>query len=320
MAISSMREAGRGALLAATLVAGISAASYAVEIQGHRGARGLLPENSLPAFAKALDLGVDVLELDTVITADGIAMIHHDRALSPELARRNGSWIEAAVPLRSLTAEELATYDIGRIRPGSRYEKRFPEQKPLDGTKIPRLAELFRLIGDRADLNVRFNIETKRSPLHPSDTPDPETFARTVIDTAREADMAHRIALQSFDWSTLIAAKRIDPAIPTVCLTAEARWLDNLEIGRDGASPWLGGLDIDDHGGSVQKTVKAAGCAVWSPYYRNVTKDAVDAAHDEGLTVVVWTVNETADMKRMVELGVDGIITDYPDRAAQIRQ
>ncbi|WP_193182262.1 glycerophosphodiester phosphodiesterase [Nisaea sediminum] len=319
MAISSMRKAGRSALLAAVMVASISASSDAVEIQGHRGARGLLPENSLPAFARALDLGVDVLELDTVITADGIAVIHHDRALSPELARKNGSWIETEVPLRALTSEELAAYDIGRIRPGSRYEKRFPGQQPVDGTRVPRLADLFRLIKDRANVNVRFNIETKRSPLHPSDTPDPESFARTVIDTARDAGMAHRVALQSFDWSTLIAAKRIDPAIPTVCLTAEARWLDNLEIGKDGASPWLGGLDIDDHGGSVQKTAKAAGCAVWSPYYRNVTKEAVEAAHAEGLTVVVWTVNETTDMKRMVDLGVDGIITDYPDRAAALR-
>ncbi|WP_420405716.1 glycerophosphodiester phosphodiesterase [Nisaea sp.] len=298
----------------------VTTPALAVEIQGHRGARGLLPENTLPAFAKALDLGVDVLELDTVVTADSVPVIHHDRALSSDLARRDGAWIENEIPLRSLRADELAAYDVGRIRPESRYSRRFADQEPMDGTPIPRLADLFRLVSDRGNYSVRFNIETKRSPLHPSETPDPETFARTVIDTARAAGMAHRITLQSFDWSTLIAAKRIDPAIPTVCLTAEARWLDNLEVGQDGASPWLGGLDIDAYGGSVQKTVKAAGCSVWSPYYGNVTKEAVATAHAEGLTVVVWTVNKTADMQRMIDLGVDGIITDYPDRAAKLRQ
>lgn len=303
-------------LTSAALASCIAFPSMATEIQGHRGARGLLPENTLPAFAKALELGVDVLELDTVVSADGIAVVHHDRALSPNLARRNGEWIAEEIPVRSLSADELSAFDVGRIRPGSRYAKRFPDQMPVDGTPIPKLSDLFRLVSDRGDYSVRFNIETKRSPLHPSETPDPETFARTLIDTARNAGMMDRIALQSFDWSTLIAAKRIEPAVPTVCLTAEARWLDNVEVGRDGASPWLGGLDVDDHGGSVQKTAKAAGCAVWSPFYRNVTKEAVEAAHAEGLQVVVWTVNETADMKRMVDLGVDGIITDYPDRAA----
>ncbi|UUX49370.1 glycerophosphodiester phosphodiesterase [Nisaea acidiphila] len=316
-----MREMRRAAVLALAIFAcTTSPHAEAVEIQGHRGARGLLPENTLPAFSRALELGVDVLELDTVVSADGVAFIHHDRALSPDLARSNGAWISEKVVLHGLTADEIANYDVGRIRPGSRYAKRFPDQNPVDGTRIPQLAELFRLVSDRGDFDVRFNIETKRSPLHPGDTPDPEGFARTVIDTAKDAGMAHRIALQSFDWSTLIAAKRIDPAVPTVCLTAEARWLDNLEAGRDGASPWLGGLDIDDHGGSVQKTVKAAGCAIWSPYYRNVTREAVAAAHAEGLEVVVWTVNKPEDMKRMADFGVDGIITDYPDRAAALRR
>ncbi|WP_226886535.1 glycerophosphodiester phosphodiesterase [Nisaea nitritireducens] len=300
--------------LATALIAGVSGIATAVEIQGHRGARGLLPENTLPAFEKALDLGVDVLELDTVVTADGIAVIHHDRALSKDHTRHDGAWIDQEIRLNELTAAELEAYDVGRIRPGSRYAKRFPDQAPVDGTRVPKLADLFAMVAARGDQAVRFNIETKRSPLSPGDTPEPEAFARLLIETARGAGVVDRITLQSFDWSTLIAAKRIDPAIPTVCLSAEARWLDSAEAGKEGASPWLGGLDVDDFGGSIQKTAKAAGCSVWSPYHRNVTRQAIENAHAEGLQVIVWTVNKTEDMRRLVDLGVDGIITDYPDR------
>ncbi|MEP2436705.1 MAG: glycerophosphodiester phosphodiesterase family protein, partial [Roseibium sp.] len=229
--------------LAIVLFAGFSSMAVAVEVQGHRGARGLLPENTLPAFEKALDLGVDVLELDTVVTADGIAVIHHDRALSKDNTRLNGAWINREIPLNTLTTTELEAYDVGRIRPGSRYAKRFPDQIPVDGTRIPKLADLFAMVAARGDKTVRFNIETKRSPLEPGATPEPETFARLLIETARNAGVLDRITLQSFDWSTLLAAKRIDPAIPTVCLSAEARWLDSAEKGKEGASPWLGGLD-----------------------------------------------------------------------------
>lgn len=304
--------------LAAALSIGFSGLAMAVEIQGHRGARGLVPENTLPAFEKALDLGVDVLELDTVVTADGVAVIHHDRALSKDHTRRDGTWIDREILLNQLTAAELKTYDVGRIRPGSRYAKRFPDQAPVDGTMVPKLSDLFAMVAARGNKTIRFNIETKRSPLEPGDTPEPEAFARLLIESARNAGVLDRITLQSFDWSTLIAAKRIDPAIPTVCLSAQARWLDSAEVGKDGASPWLGGLDVDDFGGSIQKAARAAGCAVWSPYYRNVTQEAVEAAHAEGLRVIVWTVNKVEDMKRLIALGVDGIITDYPDRAKDL--
>ncbi|WP_339849997.1 glycerophosphodiester phosphodiesterase [uncultured Nisaea sp.] len=308
----------RAFTLAAALSTGFSGLATAVEIQGHRGARGLVPENTLPAFEKALDLGVDVLELDTVVTADGVAVIHHDRALSKDHTRRDGAWIDREILLNQLTAAELETYDVGRIRPGSRYAKRFPDQAPVDGTMVPKLSDLFAMVAARGNETIRFNIETKRSPLQPGDTPEPEAFSRLLIETARDAGVLDRITLQSFDWSTLIAAKRIDPAIPTVCLSAEARWLDSAEAGKDGASPWLGGLDVDDFGGSIQKAARAAGCAVWSPYYRNVTQEAVEAAHAEGLRVIVWTVNKVEDMKRLIALGVDGIITDYPDRAKDL--
>ena len=115
-----------------------------VELQGHRGARGLLPENTLPSFARALEIGVDTLELDVGVTRDGVVVIHHDRRLNPDIARGpDGQWVSAPTPtIFSLLYEELQRYDVGRIRPGSEYARRFPHQTPIDGTRIPRLAQL----------------------------------------------------------------------------------------------------------------------------------------------------------------------------------
>lgn len=309
----------RLALLIAAFASILGLPAVAVEIHGHRGARGLVPENTLPAFARALDLGVDVLELDVAITGDGVAVVHHDRALSPYLARKDGTWIGGELPIWRMTAAELAAYDVGRIQPGTRYARQWQAQTPVDGTRVPRLAEVFALVKSRGDGRIRFNIETKLSPEHPDETPPADEFARRVLAEIEAASMTGRTILQSFDWSTLIAAKRMAPTIETACLTAEADWLNNVRPKPDGTSPWLGGLSLDSAGGTVPKLVKAAGCAIWSPFHRNVGRADIEAAHAEGLRVVVWTVNDEADMRRLVEWGVDGIITDYPDRAVKLR-
>src|SRR5688572_23095873 len=149
------------------------------DLQGHRGARGHLPENTLPSFERALAIGVDTLELDVGVTRDGVVVIHHDRRLNSDVARgADGKWVNAPAPtLYSLSYEELQNYDVGRIRPASEYAQRFPHQQPIDGTRIPRLEELFARAGPR----VRFNIETKLAPEAPHETLPPEPFARALI-------------------------------------------------------------------------------------------------------------------------------------------
>jgi glycerophosphoryl diester phosphodiesterase len=293
--------------------------SYSLDIQGHRGARGLRPENTLPAFAHALSLGVTTLELDTGITKDGVVVVSHDPALNPDITRRSDNqWLERTGPaIFSLSFDELQRYDVGAIKPGSAYAKRFPTQQQVDGTKIPRLADLFALVRKSGNDLVRYNIETKISPLAPTETAAPEAFARALISAVRAAGMAQRTAIQSFDWRTLKIVQQEAPEIPTVYLSAQQSFMDNIQAEKPD-SPWTAGLHVRNFGGSIPRMVKAAGGAVWSPYHGEVTRENVKEAHALGLKVVVWTVNEPADMRRMIELGVDGIISDYPDRLRQV--
>ncbi len=288
----------------------------AFDLQGHRGARGLRPENTLAGFSYALGLGVSTLELDCALTKDGVVVVSHDRVLNPEHTRdAAGKFLETAGPaFRALTLAELQRYDVGRIRPGSDYATRFPEQQAVDGERIPRLADVFTLVRKSGNREVRFNIETKIDPTVPGQTATPEEFAGALIAAIRDAGMEMRTTIQSFDWRTLIVARRLAPEIAIVALTDQQPDEDTMEVGKPGASIWLGGFDVDDHGGSVPRTVKALGARVWSPHARDLSPQLVAEAHALGLAVVPWTVNETKDMELVLTLGVDGLITDYPDR------
>jgi len=288
-------------------------ASQALDIQGHRGARGLAPENTLPAFAKALELGVSTLELDCAITRDGVVVVSHDPVLNPDITRGpDGKWLQQTGPaIRSLNYQELQRLDVGRINPASAYAQRWPEQRPVDGTRIPRLADLFALVRKSGNETVRFNIETKISPLAPGETTTPDVFARELVAAVRKAGMADRTAIQSFDWRTLAVVQKEAPEIPTVYLTSVSGFMDNIQMMGD--SPWTAGHRVRDHGGSIPRTIRAAGGAVWSPYLGDLTREAVREAQALGLKVVVWTVNDPAGMRRMIEWGVDGVISDRPD-------
>jgi glycerophosphoryl diester phosphodiesterase len=260
-----------------------------MDVQGHRGARGHLPENTLPAFARALELGVTTLELDTGITRDGVVVIHHDRRLNPDVARLDGKWVTAPAPtILSLTYAELQRYDVGRIRPGSEYAGRFPQQQPIDGTRIPRLADLFAMTANSA---VRFNIETKLVPTHPDETVGPEAFARALIAEFRKAGVERRATIQSFDYRTLKIVEREAPQIETVYLTETQH--------------------------SIPAKVHALGAKIWSPDFHALERSTVKEAHRLGMRVVAWTVNEPADIERMIEWQLDGVISDYPDRVLE---
>ena len=291
-------------------------AAGAFDLQGHRGTRGLAPENTLAAFKIARDLGVTTLETDLAITSDDAVVISHDPILNPDLTRGpDGQWLTTPGPaIRTLTLADLKRYDIGRVNPASKYAQQFPEQKPVDGQRFPTLAEVFVLAGPE----VRFNIEIKTDPNKPDLTVDPARFARFAVDAIRKGKAADRSTLQSFDWRGLLEAKKLAPEIATGCLTIESNNFDT--VGRAGSrpSPWLAGLDLAAHGGSVPRLAKAAGCATWSPFWRNIDAGNVKEAQALGLKVVPWTVNVPAEMARLIDLGVDGLITDYPGRALPV--
>jgi len=294
------------------------AGALAFDLQGHRGARGLAPENTLPAFEKALRIGVTTLELDVGMTRDGVIVVAHDPRLNPDITRSpDGAFLTGpGKALTEMTLEELRGYDVGRARPGSRTARAFPDQTPADGARIPTLEEVFALAERLGARDVRFNIETKSSPLPDAATPEPRAFAAALAKAIDKAGLRERATIQSFDWRTLMALREIAPDIPRVCLTSEGSF-DTLQRGKEEDSPWLGGLDVDDFE-SVPALVAEAGCTTWSPNFRNLTEALVDDAQDMELSVVPWTVNETEDMARLIDWGVDGLITDFPDKARTV--
>lgn len=289
----------------------------ALDFQGHRGARGLAPENTLPGFAAALAHGVDTLELDVVLTKDGVPVVSHDRRLHPDLTREpSGAYVAEPGPLVfALTLEELRRYDVGRLRPGSRYAAGFPEQRPADGAVRPTLAEVIALVRRSGNERVRLNIETKINPLLPEETPGPEAFVDAILEVLRAERFLDRAIIQSFDWRTLRLVQRAAPGVPTAYLTQTQGGSATLPGG--GGSAWTAGIDPRDHA-SLPAAIKAAGGAIWSPRHPEIGAEDVAEAHRLGLRVIVWTVNEPADMARMIALGVDGIITDHPDRLVEV--
>ncbi len=310
----------RGRVLAALWLGLIPLAAAAFDLQGHRGARGLRPENTLAAFSFAMATGVTTLETDLAVTKDGVLVISHDPFLNPDVVREpDGHWLATrGPPIHSLTLAELVRYDIGRLDPASRVRTIVPRAAGGRRPAIPDARAALRARQGRDADPVRLNVETKIAPDGSFATVDAETFAALTVDAIRKAGLERDVTIQSFDWRTLIAAKKRAPEIGTVCLTIETERDDTVKRRADTPSPWLGGLDLRAVDGSLPRLVKAAGCATWSPFWRNLTKANVAESHALGLTVLPWTVNDPRDMARLIDDGVDGLITDYPDRARRV--
>ena len=289
----------------------------AFTIEGHRGARGLAPENTLPSFARALAIGVHGFELDLGISSDDNVVVVHDRYLSPHLHRSpGGRWIDRDdLALRWLSLDELKLSDAGRLNPDSEYARKFPEQQPADGARIPTLAEVVALVARRNGDALRFGLELKYSPLDPDSTVPPEAFAARVVREVHELGIARRTTVLCFYWPLLREVRRLAPDIATACLSCEQPGNSNVRPA-PGVSPWTG-MDADCCD-SVAAMVAACGAVQWSPFHRDLERAAVKRAHDLGLRVVPWSVNDPGQMRRLIGWRVDGIITDYPDRLRRV--
>jgi glycerophosphoryl diester phosphodiesterase len=301
----------------------------------HRGGAGLRPENTIAAFAHALDLGVDGFELDVHVAKDGTVVVFHDDALKPEIVRdADGRWLAETGPLiKDLPYAALQTYDVGRPNTETRYGKQHPDLVPQDGERIPRLADVISLIR-RAGGNERIWIELKTNFMDRSKTSSPEAIAEAVIRVLKREKFLEQSVLVGFDWPALIAAKRLEPGVECWFTTLPQTWfteqeppaahwppprveLERLRALEASAAPWTGGFDRPRHG-SVVKAAKAAGADGWFPFFGDINRASVTEARDVGLKVGAWTVDATDDLSRLIDLGLDGICTDRPDRLAAL--
>jgi len=272
-------------LLLLASIGGPACAAKKIEVQGHRGARWVRPENTLPAFQYALDVGVDTLELDTVFTKDDHVVVTHDLDLNPDLCLDSkGKRIAEKIAVRSLTLAELRTYDCGTL-----VNPRFKEQTPIPQTPIPTLDEVFELAAKHPNgRRVLFNVETKIEPDRPDDSPSPEIFVDSLIAIFRKHRLMERVILQSFDYRTLRTARAKAPELTLSVLV--------------GYPPRE----------SLPDLAQAYGAKVVSPNYLWLTTKEIQAAHSAGLRVIPWTVNGQKDWEKIIALEVDGIITDNP--------
>lgn len=275
-----------------------------VELQGHRGARGLMPENTWPAFAAALEHGMTVLELDTVLTAEGDLIIHHDTDTNPALCKNeNGSAIQV-LPIRTLKVADLKKLDCG-----SSGNEKFPEQKKVPGTRLITLSEFFDKMrevekNDAAKRGITFNIEAKfPKGVNPTET-ELNLFAETLTAKVKAAGMSRRSTLQSFEIRILPLLKNRDSEIKTSALFEPTYW--------QGFRMYLG-IGEGPRAAIITAAVEAKADII-SPYKLYVNDDFVYAAHAKNLAVIPWTVNDPKEMATLLRHGVDGIISDYPDR------
>ncbi len=293
------------------------------DLEAHRGGRDVRPENTLYSYAYAIELGATSIECDMQLTKDGQIVMSHNPILNSDITRdENGNYIENnKYDIRLMTVDELKKFDVGVMDPncGEYYDLHGKTQFTYDA-KIPTLEELMQLIQSYGDKNIVLNIETKSYPDPASagykNNADPKKFVEVFNNIVKKYDMEDRVVLQSFDWQTLIEMKKLNPNISTSAL-----WQEQPSWGRDSESlrryekkksPWLGGLDIKDYQGNLVKAAHAIGADIISPYYTEISKQDVDEAHSLGMKVVPWTVNNEKDMNMLLDMGVDGIISDKP--------
>jgi glycerophosphoryl diester phosphodiesterase len=265
-------------------------------VVAHRGGAGLRPENTLAAFAHAIELGAEGFEFDVHRTRDGELVVHHDERPKPEIARLSGEWLrEPGPPIHQLTLAELRRYDVGRLRPGTLYGSRHPEQQAVDGERIPTLRELLALVRARAP-QLELWVELKTEAGNP-DATAPEPLAEAVVALLREEGFAGRSLLLSFEWQALAHARRIAPEIPRVHT-----------------------VDRGAHTADTIDAIARAGGSFWFPWYGEVTRERAAQARAAGLGVATWTPNGQSELERLMDLGVDSICTDHPERLIALRR
>jgi glycerophosphoryl diester phosphodiesterase len=296
------------------------------DLQAHRGGLGLRVESTLASFGHGLEVGVSTLELDVQITEDGKAVVTHDRKVDGKKCQDTGPVVpgDPEYPYVGKYVNTLTLKQIKSLDCGSKTLPDFPQQVADPGARMPLLSEVFDLVKRYHAWDVKLNVETKVEAGAPTETAPMEQFVQVTAAEIRKAHMIRQVTIESFDWSSLMRMRQVEPRLPLVALTN----YDFLQTGQPGKSPWLGGIDIDDFGGDPLKAIKSFGASAFSPvhgfpqngkvtdpgYLPYVTKTMVDEAHGLGIKVIPWTIDDAPTMNKLIDDGVDGMITDYPDR------
>jgi glycerophosphoryl diester phosphodiesterase len=300
------------------------------DLQAHRGGLGLTTESTLAGFAKAIELGVTTLELDTQVTEDEQVVITHDRRVSGVKCQDTAPAFpgDPEFPYVGDFITNLTLAQVKTINCGYQALPDFPNQEVVSGPMI-ELRDLFDLVKSYKAKKLVLNIETKVEAGAPTETAPRELFVRRVWEEIRDAGMSGQVTIQSFDWGALMAMHALAPDLPLVALTNR----DFLQVGQPGASPWLGGIDVDDFGGDfVAAAASIDGVTALSPvqgfpqngkisdpgFVPYPDAKMIADAHSRGLKVIPWTIDDPATMDYFIDLGVDGIITDYPNLLREV--
>jgi len=290
-----------------------------VRIYGHRGARGDIVENSISGFKYTFDLGIRAVEFDVVISKDNIPVLFHDYNLNPDLVKdSSGNWItDKNIKINSLTFEELQKYNIESLKPETKYAKRFKNQKPAKGERIPKLTDFLKLVNEDKYKDVFLNLEIKSTPIKDNLTPNPEEMVSLILKDIKEHKLEDRTLITSYDWRILYELKKQNSNILRGFITLQ-QGLTTTGKNIYENSPWMVKNYPLEELFLLPNIIKSLEGHVWSVFYRDVTKQNVELAHKHGLATCVWTVNREQDIIRMIEYGVDGIITDYPKKVQEI--
>jgi glycerophosphoryl diester phosphodiesterase len=315
-----------------------------IEVYAHRGARAFVPENTMGGYKTALRIGADCIDMDVVLTSDHEVLLSHNLVLDPDITRdEQGEFLapslevlnklppdlrdayERKYAVRTHTLKELQRFDVGRLNPASAYSRFFPDQVAADGTRMPTLRDVVRFADKATRKMIRYQVEMKTDPAHPEYSPPPEAFAAAVYKVLKEEEVLDRVEVHAFDFRCLYELQKLDRRIRTAYLTSR----DNEKGGEESflspdpkvAGLWTGGKLLKDYGGSMPAMVKALGGFAWDPEDAGLTREALDEAHRLGLKVVVWSWPEKLGtsfdaqlVAKMIDWGVDGIITDDPGR------
>ena len=291
-------------------------------VYGHRGARGLAPENTLPGFQVALKHHVDYIDVDVVMTKEGILVAHHGLTLNPDVTRDvRENWVENTdIVIKELTLKQLQTYDVGRIRPLTHYAAIYASQEPVDYTTIPTLQTVIRDVKQSATYPVGFQIELKTDPTQPHLSSSPEAMTRALERVIREEGIVDRAKVQAYDWRCLLLLQQLNPEVKTAYLTDLNHEKVLRHIDPAIAGLWTAGYLLKNYHDSIPEMIKALGGTWWDAEDIEITSEVLEKAHQLGLKVAAWSDAEKTRMvkdvpltEQLIAMQVEGIITDRPD-------